>query len=908
MAERYGKRYKERKGPEETHEEVITTHVNADFDALASMVAAGKLYPGAVLVFPGSQERNLRNFFLHSTSYLFNFAKTKQIDFARIKRLILVDTRQKSRIGRFAEVVDRGDVEIHIYDHHPDSDDDVRGDLEIIRKIGSTTALLTSLVRGKGIHISPDEATVMCMGIHEDTGSFTFSSTTPEDYRAAAWLTEQGANHNIIADMLTRELTAQQVWLLNDLIQSATTRVINGIEVVIGKVIRDEYIGDFSVLVHKLMEMENLNVVFALAQMEDRIYLVARSRIKEVNVAEIALALGGGGHPQAASATIKNKTLIQVERSLQTLLRSRINPAKRAGDMMSSPVIHVLPDETVKKAANLMTRYNINVLLVMDNEGILKGYITRQVVEKAVFFGLGGVEVGEYMNIEFSTLHPDASLMDAQELIIRNKLGIIPIVENEEVLGVITRTDLLNILVGDPLIPEFLSDSKDVSHFSRKRNMAAMLKERLPRKIIKLLKDFGHLADMLGYNAYLVGGLVRDVLLKRENLDVDIVIEGDGVEFANEFGEYYGARVKSHRKFGTAVLIFPDGFKVDVATARMEYYESPGASPIVKNSSINIDLYRRDFTINTLALKLNRRDYGTLIDYFGAQKDIKEKVLRVLHNLSFVEDPTRVFRAIRFEQRFGFKIGKLTLALIRNAVKINCFKDISGRRVLMELKLILQEQYPIRAINRMNELGLLQVISPGIRLTEKLSFLLEEIKKVIGWYNLLYLEEPFESWKVYWHGLTFYLESKALRDMSERLGMVDLDSRRMISQRESMKGLLDSLFKFDGDNYCLYTLLAPYDTETLLCLMADANSEKTKRFISTYFSRLKGTKIELRGKDLLIMGFQPGPIFKEIFSRLLEARLNNLIKTKDDEVRFVEQYFGAHLADSDNLRQKHLWL
>jgi tRNA nucleotidyltransferase (CCA-adding enzyme) len=875
--------------PERVHEDVITTHINADFDALASMIAASKLYPEAALVFPGSQEKNLRNFFLHSTSYIFNFIKTKKIDFDQIKRLILVDTRQKSRIGKFAQLLDKKEVEIHIYDHHPESDDDARGHIEVIREIGSTTALLTSLIREKGISISPDEATVMCLGIHEDTGSFTFSSTKAEDYQAAAWLTEQGANHNIIADMLTRELTAEQVWLLNDLTQAATTRVIAGVEIVITKVVRDEYVGDFAVLVHKFMEMENLNVVFAMAQMEDRIYLVARSRIEEVNAAEIALALGGGGHPQAASATIKNKTLTQVERSLQALLRSRINPTKRAKDMMSSPVIHISPEDTLKKATALMTRYNINVLLVMDEEDILRGYITRQIVEKAVFFGLEDVKVNDYMNIEFFKTHPNASLKEVQELIIRKKLRVLPVVENKKILGVITRTDLLSILLGDPLIPEFLYDSKNASHFIRKKNMAALLKERLPRKVIKLLKNFGHVADMLGYNVYLVGGLVRDVLLRRENLDVDIVIEGDGIKFAQEFAEHYDVRVRSHPKFGTAVLIFSDGFKVDVATARMEYYESPGAPPIVETSSLKLDLYRRDFTINTLAIKLNKSSYGTLIDYFGAQEDIKEKVLRVLHNLSFVEDPTRVLRAFRFEQRFGFKIGRLTLALIKNAVKINCFKDLSGRRLFLELKLILKEQDPIKAIERMNEFDLLQLISPEIRLTKDLQRLLEEIRKVIVWYNLLYLEEPFEPWKVYWHGLSSSLDTKVLGALVQRMGILGPKDLRMIPKRQDEEKLLDSLYKFDADNYRLYTLLLPYDTETLLYLMAKTGSEKIRRLISNYFTRLKGTRIQLRGRDLVHMGLEPGPVFKEIFDSLLEARLNNLIKTREDEVKFVEK-------------------
>jgi tRNA nucleotidyltransferase (CCA-adding enzyme) len=871
--------------------EIITTHINADFDALASMIAASKLYPQAVLVFPGAQEKNLRNFFLLTTSYLFNFAKLKQIDMKNVKRLILVDTRQRGRIGKFADLLDDDRVEVHVYDHHPNSDDDIKGQLEVVRKTGSNSAILTDLIRQREIALTPDEATIICLGIHEDTGSFTFSSTTPEDHEAAAWLLEQGANLNVISDLLTRELTPEQIWLLNDLTKSAVSRTINGIEVVFSGVAREEYIGDFAVLVHKFMEMGNLNVVFAMAQMEDRIYLVARSRIPEVNVAEIAVALGGGGHPQAASATLKNKTLIQVERSIQALLRNRINPQKRARDMMSAPVIQISAEESIKKAADLMTRYNINVLLVMTRMGELKGYVTRQLVEKAVYFGLEDQKVKDYTNIEFSTVRPDAPLKEVQELIIRTKIRVLPVVEEEKVVGVITRTDLLSILVGDSPVPELLYDQKAPPHRLRHKSMSAVLKERLPRRIIERLKSFGNMADLMGYNAYLVGGIVRDVLLKRENLDVDIVVEGEGIRFAQTFAEHHEVRVRSHRKFGTAVVVFPDGFKVDVATARMEYYESPAAPPTVETSSLKMDLYRRDFTINTLAVKLNKRHYGTMIDYFGGQADIKEKVLRVLHNLSFVEDPTRVLRAIRFEQRFGFKIGTLTLALIKNAVKINCFKDLSPRRLFLELKLILREEDPVKAIERMNELEVLRVIAPEIEYSERERALVEEASRVIAWYDLLYLEEGLETWKIYWHSLTTGLDPKRLRGLAKRWGMVDLECQRMLDQRERIPTLLEALFRFGGDNYSLYSLLAPFDAETVLYVMAKANSEKTRRLISLFFTKLKTTRIEIRGTDLLSMGFRPGPIFKEIMEAVLEARMNEVVKTKADELRFVKERF-----------------
>jgi tRNA nucleotidyltransferase (CCA-adding enzyme) len=872
--------------------EIITTHVNADFDALASTIAAKKLYPEATLVFPGSQEKNLRNFFLHSTSYLFNFAKIKQIDLNRVKRLILVDTRQRSRIGKFAELLHRDDVEVHIYDHHHDSADDIRGTQEVIRDVGATTSILTQILRERGISLTPDEATIMCLGIHEDTGSFTFSSTKPEDHLAAAWLTEQGANLNLISDMLTRELSSEQVWLLNDLTRSAEKHTINGVEVVIAEVNREDYVGDFAVLVHKFMEMENLNVIFALAQMEDKIYLVARSRTEEVNAAEIALAFGGGGHPNAASATIKNRTLIQVKKTLLGLLRERILPQKRAKDMMSSPVIRIHPQQTIQEAATLMTKYNINVLLTMDDEERLSGYITRQVVEKAVYFGLGNIPVREYTNIEFSTVNPGSSLKEVQDLIIQNKLRILPVVERNRVEGVITRTDLLNILVGGPVISDFLYESKHASHFMRKKNLAGMLKERLPGSLIRLFADLGAVADSLGYGAYLVGGFVRDLFLKRENLDVDMVIEGDGIRFAQEFARLHSVKVRSHQKFGTAVLIFPDRFKVDVATARIEYYESPAAPPSVEESSLKMDLYRRDFTMNTLAIKLNKRDYGTLVDYFGALKDVREKVIRVLHNLSFVEDPTRVLRAIRFEQRFGFKIGKLTLALMKNAVRINSFRELSGRRLFLELKYLLMELEPSKALERLSEFDLLKFFSPEIRFTPELRTLLEEIKGVLAWFNLLYLEESYEPWKIYWHALTSGLDVESLGGLCRRLQWGSLESEAFLRQRAGIMRFPDSLRRLDEeDNLSLYTLLSQYDTETLLYLMARLDSKVVKRRISHYFTKLKGTRCMLRGRDLRSMGLKPGPLYKQVFEGLLEARLNGRVSTREDEIRFVQERF-----------------
>ena len=872
--------------------QVITTHLNADFDGMASMMAAKKLYPEALLVFPGSQEANLRNFFLQSTVYLYNFIKLKQIPLDRVERLILVDTRQSDRIGKFGEIVDRPNLDIHIYDHHPDAEGDLKGSLEVIRPVGATMTIMTGLLKEKAVPLTSDEATLMALGIYEDTGSFTFSSTTPEDLQAAAYLLGQGANVNLVADMLTREMTVEQVSLLNQLLESATKHTINNVEIVFAKGSTDVYVGDFAVLVHKLMDMENLHCLFALARMEDRVYIVARSRLREVNVGEILLPFGGGGHPFAASATVKDQTLVQVEEALFLHLKSKVNPQRKAQDMMTYPVKYLGPAETIEHANELLTRYNVNVLLVLE-AGKLLGWISRQVVEKAIFHGLKHLPVREYMNTEVAAVDPEASLFQIQEFIIEHKQRILPVVRDGEVLGVITRTDLLNILMASPPLQEYLYDSRKAPHFVRKKNIAYLLEERLPDRVNETLKAIGQVADSLGFNAYVVGGFVRDLFLKFDNLDIDVVIEGDGIKFAQEFAKQHPVRIRTHSKFKTAVLIFDDGFKVDVATARLEYYESPAALPVIEISSVKMDLYRRDFTVNTLAVKLNERHYGILIDFFGAQKDLKEKTIRVLHNLSFVEDPTRIFRAVRFEQRFGFRIGKLTANLIENALKIGGVEKLAPRRIFHELQLILSEENPLLIIRRLAEFKLLQALDPEMVLTPKTEAFLEEIRNILSWFDLLYLNEPCRPWLVYFLALTQPLND--LSTLRQRLGL----PRKVVE--------LIKMARTDGEkalNYLnrhprvsrneIYQRLSPLDNEVLLYLMAKTNQETTRKAVSLYFTKLKAIRVAIGGDDLKGLGLLPGPQFKAILSELLEARINEKVLTRNDEIAYVrERYLNS---------------
>jgi len=874
---------------------IITTHINADFDALASMLAAQKLYPGSMAVFPGSQEKNLRNFFIKSMVYLFNMADIKDIDLDSVKRLVLVDTRQANRIGKLSVVLERPDVDIHIYDHHPPMSNDIKGHYEIHCATGATVTILTEILREKEIEISADEATILCLGIYEDTGSFTFPSTTEKDFTAAAFLLSKGANLNVVSNLISREISPEQVGLLNDMIQASTRYNIDGIEIVITSVSTDNYVSDFAFLVHKMVKMENLDAIFAIARMGDKMYIVARSRIPEVDVGAIVTHLGGGGHTFAAAATIKGKTLVQIENELIEILYSKIKSRSRAKDLMSSPAITVDENVTCRDAGSLLTRYNINALLVTQKSNgkeNLQGFITRQIIEKAMYHGLDHIPIKEYMTTEMASVESDSELAEIQEKIIENKQRILPVVEKDVISGVITRTDLLNVLVRqsrhtDSDSPDLL---KDHAH-ARTRNILKFMKERLTSRIIDILKTIGEKAEEIGYDAYVVGGFVRDLFLYRNNEDIDIVIEGDGVEFAKKYAKIVGARIHSHAKFGTAVIIFPDGFKIDVASARMEYYKFPAALPTIEMSSIKLDLYRRDFTINTLAIQLNHGRFGLLIDFFSAQKDLKEKIIRVLHNLSFVEDPTRVFRAIRFEQRFGFSIGKLTSGLIENSVKMGFFKRLSGRRVFAELRLILEEENPLSAISRMNEYHLLHVIHPSIILNNDLISLFKSVKKVLSWHDLLFLEEPYMKWAVYFLALLRSCDKETVTEICKRFEIAPRHRNIFCKERFEADRFISLIERnLPAKNSTIYRGISVFKIELILYMMAATKNEALKRSISNYFTQLRHIETSIKGKDLKKLGLEPGPIYREILEAVLDGKLNGRIKTRSEELAFVKDY------------------
>ncbi|MCI5149488.1 MAG: CCA tRNA nucleotidyltransferase, partial [Candidatus Electrothrix sp. MAN1_4] len=469
--------------------------------------------------------------------------------------------------------------------------------------------------------------------------------------------------------------------------------------------------------------------------------------------------------------------------------------------------------------------------------------------------------------------------------------------------GVISRTDLLNLLVNDPAhLPRNLFQEDEHPSTERTRNISSLMIESLDRDIILLLREIGEIGQDTGMRTYVVGGFVRDLLLQTRNLDIDIVVEGDGMLFARELNARKQGTVRIHEKFATATVILTDGLRIDVATARLEYYAFPAAMPTVEHSSLKQDLFRRDFTINAMAIHLNPKRFGTLVDFFNSQNDLKERRIRVLHNLSFVEDPTRIFRAVRFEQRLDFTITRHSEKLIRNAVQMHMYEKFSGPRFFSELKLILSEDHPLDSLRRLDAFQLFPVLWPDLRpnlkTDRRFAHILTQAEKSIAWFKLLFLEEEKKKttrcrmWMVCLLAVFSRSREQELRNFCHRFELPPKHRGQLLRQKRKADHIAAHMLRHPEILPAeLYWLLDPLENEGLLYLMSIARKKYIRQQVSHYVTHLRTVENVINGQDLMRLGYTPGTSFRIMMNHVLGAQLNNEIGSKEEALALVQQEF-----------------
>ncbi len=853
--------------------EVILTHSGADFDGLASMWCARHFYPHATPLLQGSPEGGVREFLeTYRDEFAIDYARA--VDQMPLTRVVLVDVQVPARLGEFRERVADPGIEVHVYDHHPPTQESIRGDVHVVETVGATTTLMVGRLMEMGAvapSLTPLEATLYALGIYEETGSLLFPDTTAADVRAVAWLLERGARLDIVATFTQHPLDAEQRKLLNDLLGSLTTRLEKGMTILLATAECEEYVGDVAVVAHRLMDIERADALFCIVRMGDRILVVGRSRDSGPDVGTLLAHLGGGGHPRAASATLHDSSVEAVRQELGVLLERHAMPPQRAGDIMSAPVASIDAALTMREAHDWFVRLGYSTLPVI-RDGMLVGMLRRRDVDKALQHDMRDAPIEGYWSTPQITALTDTSTMELQRALISGGVDRVPIIDHGRLVGIVTRSDLLEAMG----TPAPLHQDETLARLAA-----------LPTAVQILLRQAGAVAGETG--AYAVGGFVRDVLLGVENLDLDLVVEGDGIAFAERLADQLGGRVREHRKFGTAVIILADGMHLDVASTRIEFYTRPAALPDVLGSTLKQDLFRRDFTINAMAIALNAARYGQLHDYFGASRDLRDGVIRVLHNLSFIDDPTRIFRAIKFEARYHFRMEPHTERLARQALREKRLEQLSTPRVREEFVQILGEARPLRAILRMHELGVLRSIHPHLQVTPRIRMLLEDVTATLAQYGELVRREKLQTWIIHMRALFSGSPAALLEEVADRYRLANEPRRRVFLSRSQVQFLLRRLYRTKLLPSEIHELLSPLSLEMVLYVLARSKSRAIKENIVLYLERLRLMHPLVSGHHLRAWGIEPGPEMGNLLARLFAAQLDGKFKTRPEARAWLEE-------------------
>lgn len=873
--------------------ELISTHIGADFDAFAAMIAALKLHPEARLFFPGSREESLRRM-LESGLAEISELRRKDVDPAGITRLVLCDVRQKERVGVVAEWLEANPgIEVWAYDHHPDAESDIQASGGIVDPgAGSTSTLMVEELRRRGLPCTSTEADLLLLGIYEDTGSLTYATTSPRDFEAAVWLLSQGGDLATVRRFVTRSLDPERLDILHRMTRRLEVHRIHGHRVGIVELDLDAYVEELAPLVSRCLEIFDLPVLFALVGEgtgSDRVTLIARGDLEGFDLGEfLAGFAGGGGHATAASARVRGETTLQARERLLQALPEALPPSARARDLMISPFVEIPGGTTIEEAKTHLQTRRVNAAPVIGADGKVAGIVTRQTVDSALQHGLGTrpVETLTTQDVEWADPTTPAEELGERMVARHPRFILVGDPASGRPLGLITRMQLLRHLHGRLSDFERRFDRRAEQLGERKEKIVRLLEERLPPSVLDRVRRIAEVSRRHGVPVYLVGGLVRDLLLDRENRDLDLVVEGDGPAFAALLGEQLGGRVRTHPAFLTAVVVDPEGFHIDIATARSEFYRAPAALPEVQTSILRQDLFRRDFTINTLAIRLGPEETPVLIDYFGGRHDLKEKTLRVLHSLSFVDDPTRVLRAVRLELRLGFHISPETLRLVDLALDLGTFDQLSGSRLRDELILLLDEPaLALRGIERLDELGLLRVLHPKIELKESARERLRGARAAWDWYHLEGLTDPpVRVWRLHLMALAGELSESELVRLADRLMLAGEDRRLLVSFPSRVE---EAKAKLGGNllPHQAAEVLEPLAGEELLLLMA-GEDETVRSWVRRDLTELRTFELGIRGSDLLAAGFPPGPRLGEALKATRRARLDGRIGP-GEELRYA---------------------
>ena len=861
---------------------IITSHINLDFDGYAACCLLKLYFKDCCLVFPGSKEDKVNDFVKKNSDWLPEETKLAEIRQKKLDFAVVVDTSSCNRLGELCQKVKEVEKDkLYVFDHHVKTAQKLflNATKNYIKKRGSTTSIVVDFLKEKGIKIPPNYSTLGVIGIYEDTDFLSFAETTPEDIEAVAYLLRCGADLTKVARVLKTPLNKKQVELLNRIIPEIERIRINGREVAIVQLTLASYYSDVSTVIHRVMELEAIDLFIAIIQMEKKVYLIVKNNYPDIDLQKLFKDLGGG-HKNVISKVFKDRTIFEVRNFVNQVLES-LPPVTKCEDILSPPIAVLREDTTAMEAFEVFNRVKVNSLPIVDEKGEYTGYVLRQDIDYAISKHLNNYPVGNFAVREVVKVKAEDSIENVKKLFLEKGIKLVFVEKNGKVKGIITRTAALKHFV---VVKEV---GIEVSI-----NLKERLKESLPDDIFSILETASDLAEKKEVELYIVGGFVRDLLLKKRNLDLDFVVSKDGMEFGKALAQKLGGRVKTHDKFNTAVVILKNGLRIDVATLRFEYYDFPGDLPRVTPGSLFHDLYRRDFTINAMAISLNRKRFGDLIDYFNGRRDLKDRIIRVLHSLSFIDDPTRILRALRFKHRFQFKIGKTTESLMYSAANLNIFSTITGIRYLKEFRQLFAENNASFILDDFEKYGCLKFFGDDIYIDHYIKQIALNIDSVLTWYKLLY-KNSVEEWLLYLMAILIHTNRDRREEIAQKLTLKKKEKNILLNYKAFLREY--SIFAKWRERKIseYYHFFKGTETEILLFAIAFFDDESYKKNISLYIDRYMDFKLHVGGKDALKLGMKEGREIKKILDKVISEAIDNNITSKKEQMEILKRHIEA---------------
>lgn len=859
---------------------IITTHLSADFDAFAAAVCAVRLFPDHQVLFPGSQEVAVRRF-LSEAEISFPEVRLKRARTEPLEHAVVVDTRSPSRLGEVFDLVAGSGCPITLIDHHMEEEEDGLDAAEtILKPVGATCTIIADLYRERGLKPTFNEATLMLMGLYEDTGGLSYRETTPADLRIAAWLLEQGASLAWVRRWVLKVLQPEQLELLNRMVEATEVIDIAGVPVSLSMLEVERYHEEAAFVVHRWVEIFEIVVGAVLLVRPPNINLILRSRLPGLHVGRVAQQFGGGGHPTAASARVSEMMPVELREVLLEALAIEMPPPATAIDIATRKIFSVDETVAVADAKDRLNHLRVNALPVQDAAtGTLIGLVTRQTLDRALSHGMTARPVRSVMQPDLPTVVASTPLDDLRDLFLERSYRFVVVEEAGKPAGIITRMELFRRLFEHQHAAGSSLDNRMAGTRPVSQSITRLLREFAPPWVQRVLDGARRVADRQNITVYLVGGMVRDLLLERANEDVDLVVEGDGIAFAAALADELGGRHHPHAPFLTAVITLPDGLKIDVASARTEFYRTPAALPEVATSLIRQDLYRRDFTINSLAVALRGDRYGELVDFFGGRMDIQRREIRVLHSLSFIDDPTRALRAVRYARRLDFSIAPDTRHLVTTAFAEGVFDRLSGQRLRRELELLLTEAHPTEALALVARIGLLPAICPGLKWNESVRGFLMEVEGQLSWYELEGLKPAPELWLLFLAGLAVRSGEEAVPHLAERLRLGGSLRDRVLALPEQVADIIGT-----ADPSLLRShrarVIENHPPEPLLLAMAEVPLEQ-RRTLADAAETAARVELPVNGQQLLDHGVPPGPRIGRALAMARDALVDGVISADE---------------------------